>query len=181
MYDALIKNYNRIVPPHGICYFLGDMVVGCGKTAFSVINQLNGTKILIRGNHDGKMISMYNVGFDVVLEKGQLSIGNNVVTMSHCPLKGVYREDTKDMRNEHEYPNWHGEHKYARIYSFEDFGQFHLHGHIHSPNRGRSNRILGRQFDVGVPANNYKPVKIDKIHSWIDRYKKKEGNTDGNS
>lgn len=171
MHRVLVENYNKVVPPEGLCYFLGDIFMMSTSEAASIINQLNGTKILIRGNHDPKMGSCLKAGFDAVLEKGQISIGKTIVTMSHCPLRGVYREDTTEMRGKFE-PNWHGESKYGLKYSFEDFGQFHLHGHIHSPNRGRSERVLGRQLDVGVPANQYKPVKIGEIQSWIDRYKK---------
>jgi calcineurin-like phosphoesterase family protein len=65
--------------------------------------------------------------------------------------------------------NWHGEHR-QQAYSVADEGQFHLHGHIHSPNGGKSQKILGRQYDVGVPANGYRPVSISQIESWIAKY-----------
>jgi len=110
---------------------------------------------------------MYAAGFDVVVEKAQITLGKTIVTMSHCPLYGIYREDTSGMRGSEGTENWHNEEKHRYVHSFEDFGQVHLHGHIHSPNGGKSDKILGRQFDVGVPANNYKPVSIDQIQSFI--------------
>lgn len=172
MHEALIRNYNNTVPKHGVCYFLGDMGLCSHGLLGSVVNRLNGIKVLIRGNHDGKLQSMYNAGFDAVLEKGQFSIGKHIVTMSHCPLYGVYREDTTGMIGAGSGENWHKENKHRHKYSFDDFGQFHLHGHIHSPNGGKSKKILGRQFDVGVVANNYKPVKIGEIQKWVDTYNK---------
>ena len=93
--------------------------------------------------------------------------------MTHCPLRGLYREDTSGMRNCDGTENWHNEHKNAK-YSVENAGQFHLHGHIHSPNSGKSTKILGRQYDVGVPANNYCPVSIGVIESWIHTTKRNE-------
>ena len=172
MHKKLISNFNYYVPKHGVTYFLGDMGLCSHGLLNSIITQLNGIKILVRGNHDGKMDSMYNAGFDVVVEKAQITIGKDIVTMTHCPLKGVFREDTTGMRGADGIENWHGEKKHGNKYSIEDFGQFHLHGHIHS----RKDRGLitdGRQMDVGVPAWNYKPVSLSDVQRWISKYKEK--------
>lgn len=175
MHRTLIKNFNYYVPKHGITYFLGDMGMRSNELLRSVIAQLNGTKILVRGNHDGKMDAMYNAGFDVVLEKAQITVGRDIITMTHCPLKGVFREDTTGMRGSDGTENWHGEDRHKNKYSIEDFGQFHLHGHIHSAPWKKTKKIDGRQFDVGVPANHYKPVPISTIISWIAKYKEERG------
>lgn len=171
MHESLIKTFNHYVPKHGITYFLGDMGLCSHGLLKSVIERLNGTKIIILGNHDGNMYSMYNAGFDVVLYKASIMIGNHSVTMSHCPLRGVYREDTSEMKGAKEGDNWHKESTYGYKFAWPDTGQFHLHGHIHSPNGGKSQKILDRQFDVGVPANGYKPVSISEIESFIAKYK----------
>lgn len=175
MHETLVKNFNRYVPKHGITYFLGDMGLCSNGLLKSIVDRLNGTKVLVRGNHDGKMDSMYNAGFDVVIEKAQISIGKEIVTMSHCPLRGVFREDVTGMKNSVEGEMWHGESRHKYKYSFEDFGQFHLSGHIHSrPERKQSRREFHRQYDVGVPANEYCPVSISKIQRWISEVLKKE-------
>lgn len=170
MHKGLVKNFNYLVPDHGITYFLGDMGLCSGGLLKSIISQLNGTKILIRGNHDGNMYSMYNAGFDVVIDKAQINIGKNIVTMTHCPLKGVFREDVSGMLGATAGENWHKESWHKDKFSIEDFGQFHLHGHIHSPNGGKSKKILRRQMDVGVVAWKYKPVPISEIESFIQKY-----------
>lgn len=167
MHESLVKNFNQYVPKHGVTYFLGDMGLCSHGLLKSVIKQLNGTKILIRGNHDKGTDTFYDAGFDVVIDKAQITVGKNIVTMSHCPLTGVFREDTSGMRGSDGSENWHGENRHKNRFSFPDFGQFHLHGHIHSPNSGLSKKILDRQYDVGVPANGYKPVRIAEIESWI--------------
>lgn len=164
MHKQLIINYNKQVKDGGVCYFLGDINIGSAEIGRSVISQLNGTKILILGNHDKGSESSYNLGFDVVLNSASFVLQNQRVTMSHCPLKGVFREDMTEYS--HKGNNWHGEFKNLN-YTVENEGQFHLHGHIHSPNGGKSKRILGRQFDVGVSANNYRPVHLNEIESWI--------------
>ncbi len=82
------------------------------------------------------------------------------------------------MRNSDGTENWHGENAHKDKYSFPDFGQFHLHGHIHS--RGikvNGKKIIdGRQMDVGVPANKYLPVRLAQIESWIARWHNEENN-----
>jgi len=172
MHNHMIKTFNHWVPKHAITYFLGDMGFGPNDLLGSIIKQLNGTKILVRGNHDRKMDAMYNAGFDVVLEKAQITIGSDIVTMTHCPLKGVFREDTSGMRGCTGKEKWHGDKKHANNYSIEDFGQWHLSGHIHSsPHRKKSIKCLGRQMDVGVVANKYKPVSISNVQSWIMKTK----------
>lgn len=169
MHRVLINNYNSTVPEDGVCYFLGDVGLCKKEIMYRVISQLNGTKILVLGNHDKGMTSMYGMGFDAVMYGAMLQIAKHQVTMSHCPLKGVYREKTENMRGAVKGENWHGERRHD-AFTFPDWGQFHLHGHIHSPNGGKSKKILGKQFDVGVVANNYRPVSMSVIESWIAKF-----------
>lgn len=166
MHRQLIINFNKQVPKDGLTYFLGDIGVGSSGELSSTLSQLNGTKILIVGNHDKPYQSNYNAGFDVVLNSATIKIGNQLVTMSHCPLMGVPREDMSEYP--HKGVNWHGEYK-NKEFSVENNGQFHLHGHIHSSENGKSVKIQGRQFDVGLPANKYRPVHISEIESWISK------------
>lgn len=172
MHETLIRRYNAMVPHKGICYFLGDMG---NRTEMlrKVISRLNGTKVLILGNHDHGVTTMYNCGFDVVIYGATLYIMGQRVTMSHCPLNGVWREDCGQMkgRNVDVLENWHGEaRKKHQMSTVSNEGQFHLHGHIHSrKNKPQSKKILGRQYDVGVTANKYAPVSISVIESWIHK------------
>lgn len=175
MHRYLIRNYNAQVPENGICYFLGDIGTHSSELTKNIISQLNGTKVIIVGNHDKSSNALYLMGFDVVLNNATIYVQGERVTMSHCPLRGVFREDVSDMHGGKEGDMWHGEHK-NQAFSVENEGQFHLHGHIHSPNSGKSTRILNRQYDVGVPANGYKPVPMSTIESWISKTKEQEKN-----
>jgi calcineurin-like phosphoesterase family protein len=168
MHEVLINNYNATVPEDGICYFVGDMGMGNPIVLHKVINKLQGTKVLVLGNHDKGLQRMYKNGFDVVMYGAIFDICGEQVTVTHCPLRDTYREDTSKMKEGHLCPNWHGEHreKYKK-FSIPNWGQYHLHGHIHSPNSGQSKKIENKQYDVGVDANNYRPVSWSTIESWI--------------
>ncbi len=175
MHKSLVTRFNACVPSDGVCYFLGDMGVTSSTLTFEVMNKLNGIKILVLGNHDKQHTAMYNSGFDVVVNGAVLYIAGERVTMSHCPLLGLYREDLSHIPEYKQVAgaNWHGEHK-NEAYTFSNEDQFHLHGHIHStPHTNKTKpRILGKQFDVGVPANNYMPVSISAIEAFIAKHKK---------
>lgn len=170
MHEVLVNNYNSTVGPDDVCYMLGDLGMGPVEPIREIIQALQGTKIYILGNHDRGANALYRMGFDVVQNAALIYVAGQPVTLSHCPLRGVWREDTTNMRNHREGDMWHGESRHVR-YSIPDFGQFHLHGHIHSPNKGRSETVLGKQRDIAVPANNYRPVSISLIESWITKYK----------
>jgi calcineurin-like phosphoesterase family protein len=175
MHKAFIKNYNAQVPENGICYFLGDIATHSSELTKNVLDQLNGTKVIIVGNHDKNSNALYLMGFDVVLNSATIYINGERVTLSHCPLRGVFREDVSGMHGGIIGDNWHGESK-NQAFSVENEGQFHLHGHIHSPNGGKSTKISGRQYDVGVPANKYRPVPMSVIEAWISKTKAEESN-----
>lgn len=168
MAEKLIENYNSVVKDCDIGYFLGDFSFhGSADQVKEVVSRLNGTKICIKGNHDRGNNALYNAGFDVVLNHASIKLKGNILTMSHFPLKGVYREVADG-------ECWHGEKKYSLL-TLEDRGErhFHVHGHLHAPNRGKSEVKLGRQWDVGVDGNGMMPVPMRHVLSWIDRYNQK--------
>ena len=168
MHRKLIANYNAQVPENGICYFLGDIATHSSDLTRGILEKLNGVKIIIVGNHDKSSNALYGMGFDVVLNNATIYIDGQRVTMSHCPLPGIFREDVSDMKGAVLGDNWHGESKH-QAFMVPNEGQFHLHGHLHSPNHGKSKKIVNRQYDVGLPANNYRPVSISEISSWISK------------
>lgn len=171
MHEALITRYNSTVPENGICYFLGD-IGNKPEEIRKVISRMHGTKVCILGNHDGGINTMYNCGFDVVLYSASIYIGDRKLNMTHCPYLGVWREDTSNMKNPGE--NWHGEHNMKhRKYAMHDDGNFLIHGHIHSrKGKEKSQKILGKQYDVGVCANNFTPISLSTIESWVMTYGK---------
>jgi len=166
MHEVLINNYNSTVGPDDTCFFLGDIGLGKAGVLGKVVARLHGTKVLILGNHDKNASAMLRLGFDAVLNSASLVIAGQLVTMSHCPLRGIFREDVSGMRGAAEGDHWHGESRHAH-FSLPDFGQFHIHGHIHSGPANDKPKSTHNQFDVGVAANNYRPVSMSQLESWI--------------
>lgn len=165
MYYDLIKKYNNHVGCTDVCYFLGDFFFGGAGIGAGILSQLNGTKILVRGNHDKGHQSSINIGFAAVLDSISIKAGGLTITASHFPLLNIPREDCTRFKGYNGVDNWHGEKKYAKDYHLlQDTGQdIHLHGHLHSPNRGASERWDGKQLDVGVDANNMGPISLNRI------------------
>jgi calcineurin-like phosphoesterase family protein len=143
MDEGLIANYNEIVRPRDTCYFLGDISFyqDFDKTA-SIINQLNGNKILIYGNHDWKFRKDYPKCFTSCWDYFELRRGRSLVVMSHYPML-----------------HWNKGHH----------GSLMLHGHSHgsanAENAGRN------RYDVGVDNNDWKPVEIGFIVEKIESLK----------
>jgi calcineurin-like phosphoesterase family protein len=61
MDEALIDNWNSVVRPNDKVYHLGDVAIP--RRGLRCLERLNGTKILIRGNHDIFKISDYTQYF----------------------------------------------------------------------------------------------------------------------
>lgn len=181
MHRVLINNYNSAVDDDSVCYFIGDMGITQQSQVQKIISQLNGTKVLILGNHDKNTYSMYNAGFDLVLNTATIYIGQNRISMAHCPLPGIFREDVTKQERFNASENWHGELKPKnKPFISQDLTvDYHLHGHIHSDGIVKD-RYTDRQFDVGVRANKYRPVSISEIESWISLSSKNgRGRTEG--
>ena len=171
MHKTLVTNYNNMVKPHQTCYFLGDFAFKGVEYGARVLSQLNGHKVLIRGNHDKGHQSLLNMGFAAVLDSASFYVFNYLITMSHFPLAGIKREKCENFATYQEGEGWHGEFKYKNTFQvLQDTGQdIHLHGHVHSPNNGHSERILGKQFDVGVDANDLRPISLRYIINTMKR------------
>ena len=67
MNKAMIKNWNSVVSKRDVVIHLGDVALGNKEEARKIIKQLNGRKILIKGNHDNWTDEFYKeCGFEYV-------------------------------------------------------------------------------------------------------------------
>ena len=162
MNEAIIGMWNETVKPEDTVYHLGDVSLGTLAESLPLVARLNGTKILVPGNHDrvwnhwphktpekrARFIEMYGEVFQSVSSTDVMavSINGQYVMLSHLPYDGDSQE----------------EERYGSIRPIDN-GLPLIHGHIHSTETARS----GRQFHVGMDAHGYKPVHEDVIKDWL--------------
>ena len=80
MDEHMIDNWNRVVNAKDRVYMLGDVVIN--RRALSIMDRLNGDKVLIRGNHDIFKLEDYTKYFRDV--RGYHVM--NGMILSHIPL-----------------------------------------------------------------------------------------------
>lgn len=86
MNKTMIKNWNETVSGKDVVLHLGDVALGNKEEAKKILKQLNGRKILIKGNHDNWSDEFYKeCGFEYVSRYPIL--WNNFYLLSHAPLQ----------------------------------------------------------------------------------------------
>jgi calcineurin-like phosphoesterase family protein len=101
---GLIEAWNATVPHDGVVYHLGDVSFRKTADTLGILAQLNGRKILVRGNHDSGLAAPCRSMFEAVYDYHEATIEDIKVVMCHYPLE-----------------SWNKMH----------YGSFHLHGHSH--------------------------------------------------
>ena len=154
----IIKQWNHYIKPTDVVYHLGDIGMKCTKTYMKdIFKQLNGTKILVRGNHDKYTDgSIYELGFSAILQEAKLKIGKKtIIKLSHYP----YIEAELDQL---EYTPRYPELRPAK----EDMWLVHGHSHGNTP-----------QIDVALKQINicwdhwHRPVRTEEILKIIQENK----------
>lgn len=143
MDKALIRNWNNAVSCEDEVYILGDFTMRGGMFASQILRQLNGKKYLVKGNHDS---FCYNEALDTTLvewikDYHMLEYGVFQFILFHYPIEQWWRMGK---------------------------GAIHLHGHLHSGLEYNLEAMEkgSKRFDVGVDANNYRPVSMDEVIGW---------------
>lgn len=147
MNDTLIENINKRVKKPDTLYILGDFAYRCPKsTAISFRDHIRCKNVhLVIGNHD----RTYPDGvFQTITHSSELKVDGKKLTLIHYPML-----------------KWNG--------SRYDWG-YNLHGHIHSTGLYNTDNIKQgiRRYDVGVDANEYKPISLEEIFAMFDQQQK---------
>lgn len=148
----LVKRFNERVKPQDLTYFLGDMSFHHPKVGVELLQQLQGRKILIQGNHDKYSMTQYrSAGFEAVQFEAKIKIQNQTFRLSHYPywpkdLTGLF---DYDLRYPERRPDEHSH-------------EWLLHGHVHTQWKQQA-----RQINVGVDVWHYRPVSDSEIISLI--------------
>lgn len=154
MNETLIANWNDTVTPDDTVVVLGDFAMGKIDMTLKIVRRLNGTKVLVPGNHDRCWAPLpkafewraryFEAGFDTITdaEMGQgLVVPDSPFVANHFPYAG-------DSREEERYADWRP----------LDEGDPLLHGHVHTAWKQN-----GRQINVGVDVWDYRPVALETL------------------
>jgi calcineurin-like phosphoesterase family protein len=149
MDNALIANWNQVVTSNDQVYVLGDFSMKPSDVVSGYLKRLNGTKFLVRGNHD-------RVSDELLASKAWKWV-EHYHELKHEGEKFVLFH----------YPMWSWKGSWR--------GAIHLYGHVH--NKGQAYEALsegrGFSFNVGVDVNNFYPVSIVKLIELSKLHKEK--------
>ena len=134
MNEELIARWNAKVPPGSIVYHLGDFGFMHEEPLIKLIKRLNGTILLLLGNHDKAIRGKVRNCFEWIKNYYECKTDDGIkICMFHYPIA-----------------SWNGGHR----------GSWQLHGHCHGsfPDTGV------KRIDIGVDTHpNYAPYSYDEI------------------
>ena len=132
MNSAMADEWNDKVAIEDTVYILGDVAFMSGSDAGRMVKRLNGTKILVEGNHDRKtlMDATFRSAFAGIHKYLDIVYDGHKIVMFHYPIA-----------------EWDQMHR----------GALHFHGHLHG---GVSGLEKYRAFDVGMDSTGEIVVSI---------------------
>jgi calcineurin-like phosphoesterase family protein len=137
MIREIVKRHNSLVTEEDTVYHLGDFTMaGPGRSIYveQLLRRLNGTHILILGNHDRIAPMEYvSVGFQSVHTSYMINRGDHTVVMAHDPSI------------------WN---------TVADKGVIFLCGHIHNLFKSVPEKLI---VNVGVDVWDFYPITLTQI------------------
>ena len=139
MDNYLIKQWNNKVGDDDTVFILGDLFFRNAYSPEKILENLNGRKNLIIGNHDKYWTRKVDIikHFDVIITSTFLvTMGDHRILLSHYP-----------------------------IYDFNNC-DYMIHGHNHNninPDHFLRLQSNPNMLNAGVEINNYMPVSLDEL------------------
>lgn len=150
--EALIQRWNNAVGIDDDVWILGDISWHNATKTIEIFNRLNGTKHLVIGNHDKKLLRNKDIQslFVEIVDYKEIQIDEtNGIVLSHYPIP---------------------------CYNKHFYGWIHLYGHVHVSFEWNMMKQLqyqfrclygkrSRMYNVGcmVPGMDFTPRTIDEI------------------
>jgi calcineurin-like phosphoesterase family protein len=145
MNETMIKNWNDTVGKKDYIYHVGDLFLTTDVQQIdTILERLNGSIKLIRGNHDKWVSKLQN--------------------LRNCKkIESVKDYDERSFIVNNEKINIVLMHYPMRTWNKSHYGSFQLHGHCHG-SMDIENKSF-RRLDVGVDAmySNYTPIHLERI------------------
>ena len=140
----IIENWNSVISKNDTVIHLGDFALAHFDISKNILDNLNGFKIIIKGNHDRSIKWLLRLGFNRAYKSLFLNTKYGKLFFIHKPSK-VSK-------------------------SLEEQCDFIIHGHLHERNLSdidyAIDKNIKKYINVSVEQINYKPIKI------LDLFKK---------
>ena len=155
MDEALVANWNAVVKPEDTVWNLGDLAFCCApKYALGMLKRLNGTHVVVRGNHDEILDKLIESEIVIPWVEAwrliqEVTVDSQRIVLCHYAMR-----------------SWHHDLR----------GAWHLFGHTHGLLDG-----FGKSVDVGVdnawqilgmcqhdPAS-YRPISFTELKKYMDQ------------
>ncbi len=149
MNKALVECWNSVVSAGDIVYVLGDMFWCNADKSMPILDELNGQKFLIKGNHDRCNDNRFLKKFVKVTEYLEVEDGDKRVVLCHYPIP---------------------------CFKNHFYGWYHLYGHVHNSfewNMMEHDKYLMQElyghkcqmYNVGamLPYMDYTPRTLEQI------------------
>lgn len=147
--NALINNWNSVVTNDDVVYVLGDMFWYKPAEAIKILDQLNGQKVLVKGNHDRCHDSQFASKFVKIVDYLEVDDNGRNVVLCHYPIP---------------------------CFKNHFYGWYHLYGHVHTSFEANMMEHCAEEMtalydkkcqmcNVGcmMPYMNYTPKTLDEI------------------
>lgn len=141
MDEDLVARWNLRIRPGDTAFILGDVSFRSAAETAALLRQMNGSKVLVPGNHDSKLLKSKEFLTCFTHVKNLLEIkvqdpdahnGRQRIVLLHFAMRV-----------------WHQNHR----------GAWHLYGHSH----GNLEDDWGKSMDVGTDTHNFFPYSYAEI------------------
>ena len=134
MNEMMVREWNTFIQPEDLVYILGDVAFLPAAKAVELVSRCNGSKVLVAGNHDRKLLQSeeFRDLFVSIHDYLDLRYDGHKIVMFHYPIA-----------------EWDQVHK----------GSLHFHGHLHGHKSGLE---TFRCLDVGMDATGQVVISMQQ-------------------
>lgn len=162
MNQYMIDKWNNRVSKDDIVIHLGDVGFGSKEQVQNLCHQLNGTKILIKGNHDMRKGNQFwkDCGFELVYKNKQLDIDD--VFKDIKEIRPDFNESLDNIKKIMGVSKIIISHYPVVVNSDE----LNIHGHIHNTPLEQTNKDLVETMNhicISVELIDYEPMILNEI------------------
>jgi calcineurin-like phosphoesterase family protein len=154
----IVSEWNKLVKPEDTVYHMGDVAFTSPEWCKHIVENLNGHKILILGNHDRAEEKMLERGFQEVHQSLRITLSDGTeANLSHYPYRGT---DDPHHRTKFDHKN------------IPDDGRLLINGHVHTAWKTMPGKYKNHMINVGMDQWNFMPISEADLIAYHDSLQK---------